>query len=86
MSERKLRSDEEFVISHLVDYFGPGDSWCPGEDPPDCYLKIGEDIVAVEVSTVSQHVVDDFGKPIPRLSQDMALVFHFTKKLTFSSQ
>jgi hypothetical protein len=46
----------------------------PGENPPDCYLKIGKDVIAVEISTLSQRVIDDHGESIPRRSQDMRAV------------
>lgn len=74
ISNRRLRPDEEFVIRKLTASFGPEASWLPGENPPDCYLKIGKDVIAVEISTLSQHVIDDHGESVPRRSQDMTAV------------
>lgn len=74
MPKRKMRPDEEFVMSNLAASLGPGVSWWPGEDPPDCYLKVGGKVIAVEISILPQLVVDDHGESIPRLSQDMIAV------------
>lgn len=63
----KLRADEEFVISALSREFSA--SWRAGEDPPDAYLRIGVDEIAVEISTLTQHVSDDRGTR-PRLTDD----------------
>lgn len=40
------------------------------EDPPDAYLGVGSETVAVEISTLSQHVDDYRERPIPRFSKD----------------
>lgn len=45
-------------------------TWSAGEDPPDACLKIGEGTVAVEISTLTQHVVDERGGTHARLSED----------------
>jgi hypothetical protein len=74
MHRRKLRPVEEFVIRNLATSFRPRASWWSGEDPPDCYLKVGEEVIAVEISTLCQLVTDDHGESIPRLSQDMTAV------------
>lgn len=65
-----LREDEEFVIESLCATYGG--TWRIGEDPPDAYLSLPEpeNEVAVEISILTQHVVDKSGRTVPRLSQD----------------
>lgn len=67
-----LSEDEKFVIESLSSSLGG--SWRPGEDPPDTYLMQGNVEVAVEISTLTQHVVGKSGDPEPRLSQDMGVL------------
>jgi len=69
----QLRSDEEFVICSLATHFS-GD-WWPGENPPDAYLKVGEEVTAVEISTLTQHVSDGSGGSKPRLSEDATAIW-----------
>jgi hypothetical protein len=64
----QLRSDEEFVIGSVAAHFLG--SWWPGENPPDAYLKAGDETTAVEISTLTQHVSDGRGGSKPRLSED----------------
>lgn len=64
---KRLRDDEESVISSVAARFSG--TWRPGEDPPDAYLTIGPDTIAVEISTLVQHVTDDQGTR-SRLSDD----------------
>jgi hypothetical protein len=64
-----LREDEMFVITSLARSFSA--NWHAGENPPDAYLTFGADSVAVEISTLTQHVTDDRGTR-SRLSDDMA--------------
>jgi hypothetical protein len=52
----KLKPDEEFVARSLATHFDG--IWSPGENPPDIYLEIGSGAVAVEISILTQHVVD----------------------------
>jgi hypothetical protein len=68
MINRRLRADEEFVMRALGTLVSG--TWRPGEDPPDAYLRSGNETVAVEISTLSQYVDDHRGRPIPRFSQD----------------
>lgn len=68
MIDKRLRDDEEFVIRALAS--AVSSTWRPGEDPPDAYLGLGSETVAVEISTLSQYVHDHRGTPIPRFSQD----------------
>jgi len=58
----ELRPDEEFVIRSLAKMLGG--KWWAGENPPDAYLKLGDKIVAVEISTLTQPVLNgtEFGK------------------------
>lgn len=63
-----LRDDEEFVMRALAARYSG--EWKPGENPPDAYLQFGDIIVAVEISTLTQHIIDDDGRFIPRLSHD----------------
>lgn len=65
----QLRPDEEFVIQALATYLS-GD-WWPGENPPDAYLRVGEKVSVVEISTLTQHVPDERGGTKPRLSEDI---------------
>ncbi len=63
-----LSKDEKFVIESLSSSLGG--SWRPGENPPDAYLAQGDVEVAVEISTLTQHVPAATGIVEPRLSQD----------------
>lgn len=67
-----LRDDEQLVMDCLSSTFGG--SWRPGEDPPDAYLMQGNAEVAIEISTLTQHVAGRSGTPEPRLSQDMGVL------------
>jgi hypothetical protein len=62
-----MREDEKFVVQ-AVAAFCSG-SWRPGEDPPDAYIDIGSKEIAVEISTLTQHVTTDRGIR-ERLSDD----------------
>lgn len=64
----KLKPDEEFVAHSLAGHFNG--TWSKGGNPPDIHLSIGNDTVAVEISTLTQHVVDERGGMKPRLSED----------------
>jgi hypothetical protein len=63
----QLKPDEQFVIGSLAAHVGG--TWSAGENPPDAYLRIGEE-VAVEISTLTQHVPAERGGMQPRLSED----------------
>ncbi len=67
-----LREDEEFVAQALSEHFSG--SWDEGQDPPDIYLSYNEKKIAVEISTLTQHVINDEGRFIPRLSQDTGVI------------
>jgi hypothetical protein len=54
-----MRGNEKFVIEAMVESFSA--TWQPGEDPPDAYMDFGSGSVAVEISTLTQHVVSDRG-------------------------
>jgi hypothetical protein len=68
-SSLALRDDEEFVITSIAAKLSG--TWRPGEDPPDAYLILGADTVAVEISTLTQYVTDDRGTR-SRLTDDIA--------------
>jgi hypothetical protein len=67
-SSFRLREDEEFVITSIARAFSG--IWRPGENPPDAYLMLGSEAIAVEISTLTQHVSDEKGTR-PRLSDDV---------------
>jgi hypothetical protein len=66
-----LREDEAFVMRSLALAYSA--SWRPGENPPDAYLAIGNKEIAVEISTLTQHVRDDRGTRA-RISDDTVAV------------
>lgn len=68
-STTELRDDEVFVITSVAKAFYG--TWRPGENPPDAYLTIGEKLIAVEISTLAEHVTDDSGTH-SRYSDDAA--------------
>ena len=67
-----LREDEIFVIKSLCSKYGG--TYRIGEDPPDAYMSLNDNEIAVEISILTQHVVDKSGKPVPRLSQDTGVL------------
>ncbi len=71
-SENMLRRDEKLCIDAVV--ASVGGKWSEGEDPPDAYLSIGNDNIAVEISTLTQHVTDHAGGSKPRLSEDSTAI------------
>jgi hypothetical protein len=69
LGANKLRSDEEFAIRSVA--AAVSGEWRPGENPPDAYLKIGEVTIAVEISTLTQHVSNERGGTHARFSEDV---------------
>jgi len=69
---RSLRSDEVFCLNAVATSIGG--TWMPGEDPPDAYLNIGSKTIAIEVSTLTQHVPGKDKRSKPRLSDDIPVV------------
>ncbi|RME56436.1 hypothetical protein D6779_10630 [Candidatus Parcubacteria bacterium] len=67
-----LRPDEKFCIDAVV--AAVGGKWTPGENPPDAYLSTGTDNIAVEISTLTQHVKNHNGALKSRLSEDAAVI------------
>jgi hypothetical protein len=63
-----IRNDEEFAITAIAAAFGG--SWRPGENPPDAYLTVGTESIAVELT---QQVPGAEGMH-SRLSDDMPAV------------
>ena len=70
--ENYLREDEYFVIEALCALYDG--IWRIGEDPPDAYMMLKDHEVAVEISILTQHVVNESGKVVPRLSQDSGVL------------
>jgi hypothetical protein len=70
--EPSLREDEYFVIEALCALYDG--TWRVGEDPPDAYMTLNDHEVAVEISILTQHVVSETGKSVPRLSQDSGVL------------
>jgi hypothetical protein len=66
-----MREDEKFVIQALAAYCSG--EWRPGEDPPDAYIDVCQAIIAVEISTLSEHVTSDMGTHA-RLSDDQTAI------------
>jgi len=64
----KLRYDEEHVIKSVAKEFSG--TWRPGEDPPDAYLSINGQEIAVEISTLVQTMTVN-GRTQSRLSDDV---------------
>jgi hypothetical protein len=67
-----LREDEKFVIEALCALYGA--TWRIGEDPPDAYLSLPENEIAVEISILTQQVLCKSGKTVSRLSQDTGVL------------
>jgi len=67
-----LREDEQFVIETLCASYNV--TWRIGEDPPDAYMVLKVNGVAVEISILTQHVFGKSGKLVSRLSQDTGVL------------
>ena len=67
-----LREDEKFVIEALCAKYGG--TYRIGEDPPDAYMSLNGNEIAVEISILTQHVVIKSGRTVPRLSQDTVVL------------
>jgi hypothetical protein len=52
-----LRDDEKLVIESVAKEFTG--TWKLGENPPDAYLTFNANTIAVEITTLTQHVTDD---------------------------
>lgn len=65
----ELRDDEQFVMNSIARDLSA--TWRAGENPPDAYLTLDAGTVAVEITTLTQHVTDERGTR-PRLSDDSA--------------
>ncbi len=66
-----MRTEEEFVLGSVAKLYSG--EWKPGENPPDGDLTVAGRTIAVEVSTLTQHITDDKGTR-PRLSDDTAAI------------
>lgn len=68
----KIRSYERFVMDRLAAHLGG--AWEAGEDPPDAYLVRTSGTVAVEVSTLTQHVRLPGRPSVPRIGMDAGVL------------
>lgn len=68
----ELRPDEDFAIRAVA--ASASGKWWPGDNPPDAYLRVGERIIGVEISTLTQHVNDGHGGTHARLSEDVPAI------------
>lgn len=64
-----LKPDEEFVKDSLSKFLGAKKAW-EGEDPPDIYLDINDEKIAVEITRLSPVSFDKNGCIQNRNSQD----------------
>ena len=64
-----MRPEEEFVLEALVSEIGG--EFVDGDDPPDAYLMHDGRRIAVEVSRLIQHTINEHGQLRPRLSDDV---------------
>lgn len=68
-----MRSDEAFVAHALVGFLGGPfiASATDGDDPPDLYLHLTADRVAVEVTRLPEPMFDPYGTSFNRATHDM---------------
>ena len=66
-----MRKDEIFALKSIAARYSG--EWKPGENPPDGYVTFLEHTVAVEVSTLTQHIKVEKGTR-PRRSDDSAAI------------
>ncbi len=64
----KLKEDEIFALNVLIDSLGG--SYHAGEDPPDAYLEMGENKIAVEVTQLIEPAYQDDGSINPRIKEE----------------
>lgn len=67
-----MRPDELFVKDRLVEFLGGKDAvlYSEGEDPPDCYLYMDRNKVAVEITQLSPVTFNGNGQIENRITQD----------------
>ena len=63
-----MRSDETFAMNSIVKKFGG--SYTGGEDPPDAYLQLNGENIAVEITQLVQQVQNDKGEMVSRHAHD----------------
>jgi hypothetical protein len=71
-AKSKIRPDEQFCIEAVV--ASVGGQWSEGEDPPDAYLNMGNKRIALEISILTQYVMDQNAGCKPRLSEDTTAI------------
>jgi hypothetical protein len=69
----RLRDDEEFTIKAVAEKFSG--TWKQGDNPPDTYLAMGANTIAVEISTLTQYVTNGRQQPRPRASDDAPITY-----------
>jgi hypothetical protein len=63
-----MSPNENFVMNSIVEKFGG--EFIEGEDPPDSYLQLDGEDIAVEVTRLVQQVENTKGKMISRIAHD----------------
>lgn len=69
-----MRAEEAFARDSLIAFLRGGISWRAGENPPDFYLALDAEEVAVEVTRLTPVTFDSEGVPGNRLSQDETVI------------
>ena len=67
-----MNPNETFVMNSIVKALGG--KFTEGENPPDAYFNLSDNIIAVEVTRLVQQVKNDKGEMIPRLAQDQPAI------------
>lgn len=76
-----LKPDERFVSESLLKYFGPEKvEYKEGEDPPDIYLLLNGEKIAVEITRLPPVSFDESGYMQNRNTQDLFGVNIFAVK------
>jgi len=70
---KQLRGNALFVIK-TVSASIPGSKWSPGENPPDAYLHIGNEKVAIEITQLVQRITDKQGAVKGRWNDDVPAI------------
>lgn len=68
-----LRPEERFVLNQIIESLGGGENIesTEGENPPDAYIKVGGTTNLLEITQLSQFVLNKDGTMQTRLTQDM---------------
>ncbi|NRD75212.1 hypothetical protein HQQ94_18690 [Shewanella sp. VB17] len=63
-----MRHEEEFALKALVSKYGG--EFTEGEDPPDAYLLVNDQRIAVEVSMLVEHITKN-GTTLTKMAEDV---------------